>query len=98
MLRLKSRWTSGSIGLWLPVTRARLAPFAVEGSGVEGVRVGAGPLAAVQSGDPVDLVAGQLEAEEVEVLLDAARRHRLGDDDVAELQVPPQDRLGRRDV
>src|SRR6478609_2489714 len=61
---------------------------------VEAVWVGAGALAAVESGDARDLVVGQLEPEQVEVLLDPARRHRLGDDDVAELEVPAQDRLG----
>src|SRR5690242_15140002 len=89
MLRLKSRWTSGSMARWLTVG---------SDTGVELVRVRTGALAPVESGDPLDLVVSQLESEEVEVLLDPAGRHRLGDDDVADLQVPAQDRLGRRHV
>ena len=41
------------------------------------------------------LLVAQLEVEELDVLADPLRRHRLGDDHVAELQVPAQDRLGR---
>ena len=43
------------------------------------------------------VVGVELEAEDVEVLRDPARGDRLGDHDVAELEVPAQDRLGRRD-
>ena len=59
---------------------------------------GSGPMRSPRSrpSNRGHLVVAQLEVEDVDVLADPLRRDRLGDDDVAELQVPAQDRLGRR--
>src|SRR3954452_25168752 len=59
----------------------------------ERVRVRPGALAGVELLDRGHLVVGELEAEDVEVLRDALRRHRLGDHDAAELDVPADDDL-----
>src|SRR5438552_786465 len=50
---------------------------------------------APQRRDLVHLGAGQFEVEDLEVLLDAGRGHRLRDHDVAELEVPAQHDLRR---
>jgi hypothetical protein len=59
------------------------------------VWVGAGPLVAVQCADRLDVLAGQLEVEDLDVLLDALRGDRLGEDDIAALDMPAQHDLGR---
>ena len=45
--------------------------------------------AVVQRVDGGHVVDAQLKVEDLHVLLDAAGRHRLGDDDVAALQLVP---------
>src|SRR4051794_29223619 len=62
----------------------------------EGVRIGADPLALVQAIETLDLVARELEVPELEVLLDALRSDRLGEHDVADLDVPAQHDLPGR--
>src|SRR6478672_9176292 len=57
--------------------------------------VGADPLAGVEAGERRHVVLAQLEVEDLDVLADPLRRHRLRDRDVAELQMPAQDRLRR---
>src|SRR5690242_2087088 len=68
------------------------------GDVVERVRVGPATalLALVQLGDRDGVVRAQLEIEDLEVLLDPLRRHRLGEHDVTALDVPPQNDLCRR--
>ena len=62
----------------------------------ETVGVGNRALARVELLDGVHLACGEVEVQDVEGLLDALRRDRLGDDDVAQLQVPAQDDLRGR--
>ena len=69
-----------------------LAAEALEG---DGVRLGAAALAGVERVDGGQLVGGELEVEDVEVLGDAVRLGRLRDDRAALLQVPAQHDLGR---
>jgi len=59
------------------------------------VRVGAGPLVTVQRADRLHLSSRQPEVEQVDVLADPVRGDRLGEDDVAALEVPAQHHLGR---
>src|SRR3954462_12632113 len=65
--------------------------------GLERDRVGLRTAAAagVERVDGGELVAGQLEVEDVDVLGDAVRLGRLGDDRAAVLQAPAQHDLGR---
>jgi hypothetical protein len=58
---------------------------------------GSGPPrdAGVEGVDRGELDVGEIEVEDVEVLLDPRRRHRLGDGLTALLQVPAQHHLGR---
>src|ERR1700722_5472171 len=70
-------------------------PGAVRLHRAELVRVGAGALVPVQRGDRFVVLAGQLEVEDVDVLPDPGRGDRLGEDDVAALDVPAQHDLGR---
>src|SRR5580692_7532325 len=62
---------------------------------VELVRVGAGAVVPTQRADRLDVLAGKLEVEDVDVLPDAGRRNGLGEDDVAALDVPAQHHLSR---
>src|SRR5215469_13216443 len=59
------------------------------------VRVRAGALVLVQQRDVLDVGSGQLEVEDVDVLPDPVRGDRLGEHDVAPLDVPAQDDLSR---
>src|SRR6478752_3216172 len=61
-----------------------------------GVRAGAALLAAVETGDPRDLVVAEREVEDLEVLLHPLGVHRLREDDVAALDVPAQGHLRGR--
>src|SRR3954451_14832604 len=63
---------------------------------VEGVRVGTGPLVAIQLCNVRHVRAGQLEVEDVEVLLNPRARDRLPEHNVATLDVPAQCDLRRR--
>ena len=58
---------------------------------------GSGPIRSPVSSPAIAAISSslELEVEDVDVLADPLGRHRLGDDDVAELQVPAQDRLRR---
>ena len=58
------------------------------------VGLGAAALAGVEGVDGGELVGGELEVEDVEVLRDAVRLGRLRDDRAALLQVPAQHHLG----
>ena len=58
-----------------------------------GIGVRPEPGAVVEPVERRHLVVGQLEVEHVEVLLDALRRRGTGDDDVAELHAPADQRL-----
>src|ERR1700755_107350 len=60
----------------------------------EGAGIGAGAMAGIQSGDRRQVVFGEIEVEEVEVLPHPRRGDRLRDHHVAELEVPAQDHLG----
>src|SRR5215210_47414 len=60
------------------------------------VRTGAAVLTPVERGDRLHVGGLELEVEQLEVLLHARWRHRLREHDVAALDVPPQDDLGRR--
>src|SRR5688500_9672208 len=51
-------------------------------------------LATVECGDRRHVVVGELEVEDVEVLLHPRRGDRLGEDDVAALDVPAERNLG----
>src|SRR5690348_17394509 len=62
---------------------------------VELVGVGAGALVLVQHGDVLDVGSGQLEVEDVDVLPDPVCGDRLGEHDIAALEVPAQHDLGR---
>src|ERR1700733_7493373 len=62
----------------------------------ERVRVGAHALVLVQRADRLDVLTGELEVEDFDVLGDALGLDRLREDDVAALDVPAQDDLGRR--
>ena len=82
--------------MWRAALRRRPPPRPLpRGRADEGVRVRAGALAGVERLDGGHLVLAEVEVEDVEVLLDPLRRDRLGDDDVAELQVPADDDLRR---
>ena len=70
------------------VDEASMARRRSRGRGRSGGRCRAPSKAAISS-------SLELEVEDVEVLADPLRRDRLGDDDVAELQVPAEDRLRR---
>jgi len=63
---------------------------------VEGVRVGSNTLPGLHGGDRRHVVIAQCEVEDVDVLGDAGRCHRLGDHDVAELQMPADHDLSGR--
>src|SRR5215469_159551 len=67
-----------------------------DGLASERIRVRAGPLATVQGADRLDVLAGQLEVEDVDVLPDPRRGHRLGENNVAALDVPAEHHLGGR--
>src|ERR1700751_3950593 len=73
-------------------TRWRLLGDVVE---LVGVGTGAARFAAVQAGDGVHFVAGEVEVEDVEVRLHPLAVHRLREHDVAALDVPAQHHLGR---
>src|SRR4051794_13657948 len=59
------------------------------------LRLWSTPLVGVEGVDGDELVVGQVEVEDVEVLRDAVRLGRLRDDRAALLQVPAQHHLGR---
>src|SRR5215475_9700569 len=90
-----SAWASAApIANSEPPTRNAPAATAFALRSGEGVRVGSGAVAGIESGDRRQVVFGQLEVEEVEVGADPLRGHRLRDHHVAELQVPAEDHLG----
>ena len=66
--------------------------------GCPGRRRRAGRRRSASAGDRRDLVVGELEAEDVEVLRAAARGRRLRDRQRAELHVPAQDHLAGGDA
>ncbi len=61
-----------------------------------GIQAEEATVGATESGDLGHLVVGQIEAEQVEVLILPLRRGRLRDRHDAELQVPAQDHLSAR--
>src|SRR5262249_16938626 len=67
--------------------------LALRGDESRGVRADAP--AGLETRERGHVVLAQLEVEEVDVLADPLGRHRLGDDHVAELEVPAQDGLSR---
>src|SRR6201995_336925 len=77
-----------------PPTRKAAAATAFALRSAEARRVRTGAVAGIESGDRRQVVLGQLEVEEVEVLAHPRRGDRLRDHHVAELQVPAQDDLG----
>src|SRR4051794_26471581 len=74
-------------------TRANAGDAVARSAEVVGVRPGA--LVAVERGDCVHVVVGQVEVEDVDVLPHPLGLHRLREDDVAQLDVPAQHDLGR---
>src|SRR5580704_8278362 len=66
------------------------------GDQIELIRVRPGPLVPVERADRLDVLAGELEVKDVDVLPDPGGRDGLGEDDVAPLDVPAQDYLGWR--
>src|ERR1700743_1859937 len=77
-----------------PPTRKAAAATAFALRSAEARRVRAGPVAGIETGDRRQVVFGELEVEDVEVLADAGRGDRLRDHHVAELQVPAQGHSG----
>src|ERR1700742_1072220 len=77
-----------------PPTRKAAAATAFALRSAEALGIRAGPVAGIESGDRRQVVFGELEVEDVEVLAHPRRGDRLRDHHVAELQVPAQDHLG----
>ena len=84
----------GASVLYFTLAERRAAAQETGGSAGEGVGVGTDPHAPVQRGDHLVVVGGELEAEDVDVLPDPGRGDRLGEHDVAALDVPAQHHLG----
>jgi len=85
----------GASVLYFTLAERRAAAREAGGSAGEGVGVGTDPHAPVQRGDHLVVVGGELEVEDVDVLPDPGRGDRLGEHDVAALDVPAQYHLGR---
>jgi O-acetylserine/cysteine efflux transporter len=85
----------GASVLYFTLAERRAAAPETGGSAGEGVRVWTDPHAPVQRGDHLVVVGGELEIEDVDVLPDPGRGDRLGEHDVAALDVPAQYHLGR---
>ena len=85
----------GASVLYFTLAERRAAAREAGGSAGEGVGVGTDPHAPVQRGDHLVVVGGQPEVEDVDVLPDPGRGDRLGEHDVAALDVPAQHHLGR---
>jgi drug/metabolite transporter (DMT)-like permease len=84
----------GASVLYFTLAERRAVPEPA-GSAGERVGVGAHPQAPVQRGDHLVVVGGELEVEDVDVLPHPGRGDRLGEHDVAALDVPAQHDLGR---
>ena len=84
----------GASVLYFTLAERRAAAREAGGSAAEGVGVGTDPHAPVQRGDHLVVVGGELEVEDVDVLPDPGRGDRLGEHDVAALDVPAQHQLG----
>jgi len=85
----------GASVLYFTLAERRAAVPEPAGSAGERVGVGAGPQAPVQRGDHLVVVGGELEVEDVDVLPHPGRGDRLGEHNVAALDVPAQHDLGR---
>jgi drug/metabolite transporter (DMT)-like permease len=85
----------GASVLYFTLAERRAAAPEPGGSAGERVGVGPGPQATVQRGDHLVVVGGELEVEDVDVLPHPGRGDRLGEHDVAALDVPAQHDLGR---
>src|SRR5690349_14426 len=77
------------------IRRSGLGDLAAEGLPGDRLRLGTAAEAGVEGVDRGELVGGQLEVEDVEVLRDAGRRHGLRDHLPALLHVPAQHDLRR---
>ena len=84
----------GASVLYFTLAERRAAAREPGGSAGERVGVGTDPHTPVQRGDHLVVVGGQLEVEDVDVLPDPGRGDRLGEHDVAALDVPAQYHLG----
>ena len=84
----------GASVLYFTLAERRTATLGAGGSAGERVGVGADPHPPVQRGDHLVVVGGELEVEDVDVLPDPGRGDRLGEHDVAALDVPAQYHLG----
>jgi O-acetylserine/cysteine efflux transporter len=85
----------GASVLYFTLAERRAAAPETGGSAGERVGVGTDPHAPVQRGDHLVVVGGELEVEDADVLPDPGRGDRLGEHDVAALDVPAQHHLGR---
>src|SRR5690348_5281458 len=75
-------WLDDSVGVISPASE------------IEGAWVGVQSGAVVQRGDGRHVLFAELEVEHVEVARNPFRADRLGDDDVTQLQMPPNNHLG----
>src|SRR5690242_8951591 len=62
---------------------------------IEGAWIRTKPGAVVKRGDRRHFSGAEFEVEHVEVARNPCRVHRLGDDDITELNMPPNQHLGR---
>jgi O-acetylserine/cysteine efflux transporter len=85
----------GASVLYFTLAERRAAAQEPGGSAGERVGVGTDPHTPVQRGDHLVVVGGELEVEDADVLPDPGRGDRLGEHDVAALDVPAQHHLGR---
>jgi len=85
----------GASVLYFTLAERRAAAQEPGGSAGERVGVGPGAQAPVQRADHLVVRGAQPEVEDVEVLADPGRGDRLGEHDVAALDVPAQHDLGR---
>jgi O-acetylserine/cysteine efflux transporter len=85
----------GASVLYFTLAERRAAAQEPGRSAGERIGVGTDPHTPVQRGDHLVVVGRQLEVEDVEVLPDPGRGDRLGEHDVAALDVPAQHHLGR---
>jgi drug/metabolite transporter (DMT)-like permease len=85
----------GASVLYFTLAERRAAVPGTGGSAGERVGVGTEPHTPVQRGDHLVVVGAELEVEDVDVLPHPGRGDRLGEHDVAALDVPAQHHLGR---